>query len=121
MGKLNTYLSWAFLQLYVGMSQERHLLKFMKFYSYSSCFLITLGKNYNLFVELDSKPHCKLCTLSVFVCMCICQVAVWQTTFGWVLCSKFASYFFYKGVIRQGDTVWSEGRWCLSWANTDVV
>lgn len=69
MGKLNSYF-WAFLQLYVGMSQERRLLKFMKFYSNLSWVLITLKKNYNLFVELASKPHCKSFTWSGFLWMC---------------------------------------------------
>lgn len=121
MGKLNSYLSWVFLQLYGGMSQERHLLKFMKFFSNLSWVLIILWKNCNLFVEWDSKPHYKSCTLPIFffVCVWVCQVAVWRTTFGWVLCSKFASFFSYKGVIRQGDTVCGKGRWCHSWANSE--
>lgn len=42
------------------------------------------------------------------------KLPVWQTTFGWVLCSEFASDFLCKGVIRQGDSAWkrvSRGVW----------
>lgn len=91
MGKRNSCLSWASLQLYIGMSQARHLLTFMKFYANLSgwdglfFFLITLWKSYNLFVQLHSKLHCISQTSSFFlVYVWICQIAVWQTTFGWV-------------------------------------
>lgn len=115
MGKLNSCLSWASLQLYIGMSQARHLLIFMKFYAnlsgWEGFFLITLWKSYNLFVQLGSRLHRKSCTSSIFlVFVWICQAIVWQTTFGWVLCSKFACYFLSKGVIRQGDSSWREER-----------
>lgn len=128
MGKLTSYPSWAFLQLCVGMWQESNLSAFMKFYSnflflffFFKLFEITIWKK--KIVKVDSKLHCKICTLYIshlYVNLSSYTVTdnIWLSSL-FQICILF--FFFYKEWSvkvtpsgKRGDIAFPGKHWTLS-------